>query len=197
MAKQQSRSEQLRLTISTYRTGFYIAAAASLVAGLLILMFPATVEKFAMVLLAIYALVSGVIYLAMGFIAKDAPASSRTTRILAGVIFLLAGILAFSFMGAATAVLTNIVGIAVGVMWIAEGAMTIMMLRGKEASTGIIVYAVVAIAAGVLLLLTPVWGNAVLRWLLGFSLVGLGISQAIRAYTTSASLTVDMEEDDA
>ena len=41
--------------------------------------------------------------------------------------------------------------------------------------------------AGIILLLSPLWGAIVLWWLLGISLVVLGIIQVVRAFTFKAA----------
>lgn len=45
-----------------------------------------------------------------------------------------------------------------------------------------VVFVVAGIVAGIVLLLSPLWGAAVLWWLLGISLVVLGIINIVRAF---------------
>ena len=46
-----------------------------------------------------------------------------------------------------------------------------------------IIFAVISIIAGIVLLFSPLWGAAILWWLLGIALIVLGIINVVRAFT--------------
>ena len=79
------------------------------------------------------------------------------------------------------------IGILVGIMWIVEGvvALTTIGLSGSKGWS--VFFAILSIVAGIVLLFSPLWGAIVLWWLLGISLVVLGIIQMIRAFTFKAA----------
>ena len=68
-------------------------------------------------------------------------------------------------------------------MWIVEGVVSLSTL-GDAASKGwTIFFAILSIIAGIVVLFSPIWGTVVLWWLLGISLVVLGIINIVRAFT--------------
>ena len=76
-------------------------------------------------------------------------------------------------------------GILVGVMWIIEGVVSLSTLSDSRSKGWTIFFAILSIVAGIVLLFSPLWGALVLWWVLGISLVILGIVQIIRAFTFS------------
>lgn len=181
MAKKGISGESVRVTFSTYRWGFSIAGATAVIVGLLILLVPTFVTNTIAILIALYALVAGVLFLYIGVTGKELSALTKLGRLVSGLVFVMAAVLIFTFMDSATGLLTNIVGVTVGVMWLVDGVMTLLLMRDGTSSGWVIGYAVAAVAAGVVLVLTPIWGPEVLRWLVGFSLVILGFAQVLRA----------------
>ena len=80
------------------------------------------------------------------------------------------------------------IGILVGIMWIVEGIVALSTL-GDAASKGwSIFFAILSIIAGIVVLFSPVWGTLVLWWLLGISLIVLGIINIVRAFTFKGDL---------
>jgi uncharacterized membrane protein HdeD (DUF308 family) len=77
-------------------------------------------------------------------------------------------------------------GILVGIMWIVEGVVALTTLGGARSKAWTAFFAILSIVAGIILLFSPLWGAVVLWWLLGISLVVLGILQIVRAFTFTA-----------
>ena len=114
--------------------------------------------------------------------------------LLAGIAFITAGIVMLSFLSASAVVLANVLGVILGILWMVEGVSALMLLRGRVEQNALATgYAIVALVIGVLLLLTPVWGTAFLRWMIGFGLVLLGIAQVYRAAMASREIKVNVE----
>ena len=133
-------------------------------------------------IIAIYAIVAGLVYAGLGIFSKNRGGWSRVGHIALGVLFIIAGIVAFLNLGATTAWLTIFVGILVGIMWIVEGIVALSTL-GDAASKGwSIFFAIISIIAGIILLFSPLY-VAALWWLLGIALVVLGIINIVRAFT--------------
>ena len=194
MADKTSASEKLRVTITTYRWGFGIAGLVAIAMGIVVLVWPNEIVKIAALLVGIYAVLSGLIYIFTAIRAKELKSLARITRVVAGIAFITAGIVMLSFLSASAVVLANVLGVILGILWMVEGVSALMLLRGRVEQNALATgYAIVALVIGVLLLLTPVWGTAFLRWMIGFGLVLLGIAQVYRAAMASREIKVNVE----
>lgn len=194
MADKTSASEKLRVTITTYRWGFGIAGLVAIAMGIFVLVWPNEIVKIAALLVGIYAVLSGLIYIFTAIRAKELKSLARITRVIAGIAFITAGIVMLSFLSASAVVLANVLGVILGILWMVEGVSALMLLRGRvEQNALATAYAIVALVIGVLLLLTPFWGTAFLRWMIGFGLVLLGIAQVYRAAMASREIKVNVE----
>ena len=194
MADKTSASEKLRVTITTYRWGFGIAGLVAIAMGIFVLVWPNEIVKIAALLVGIYAVLSGLIYIFTAIRAKELKSLARITRVIAGIAFITAGIVMLSFLSASAVVLANVLGVILGILWMVEGVSALMLLRGRVEQNALATgYAIVALVIGVLLLLTPVWGTAFLRWMIGFGLVLLGIAQVYRAAMASREIKVNIE----
>ena len=194
MADKTSASEKLRVTITTYRWGFGIAGLVAIAMGIFVLVWPNEMVKIAALLVGIYAVLSGLIYIFTAIRAKELKSLARITRVVAGIAFITAGIVMLSFLSASAVVLANVLGVILGILWMVEGVSALMLLRGRVEQNALATgYAIVALAIGVLLLLTPVWGTVFLRWMIGFGLVLLGIAQVYRAAMASREIKVNIE----
>lgn len=194
MADKTSASEKLRVTITTYRWGFGIAGLVAIAMGIFVLVWPNEMVKIAALLVGIYAVLSGLIYIFTAIRAKEIKSLARITRVVAGIAFITAGIVMLSFLSASAVVLANVLGVILGILWMVEGVSALMLLRGRVEQNALATgYAIVALVIGVLLLLTPVWGTAFLRWMIGFGLVLLGIAQVYRAAMASREIKVNIE----
>ena len=194
MADKTSASEKLRVTITTYRWGFGIAGLVAIAMGIFVLVWPNEMVKIAALLVGIYAVLSGLIYIFTAIRAKELKSLARITRVVAGIAFITAGTVMLSFLSASAVVLANVLGVILGILWMVEGVSALMLLRGRVDQNALATaYAIVALVIGVLLLLTPVWGTAFLRWMIGFGLVLLGIAQVYRAAMASREIKVNVE----
>ncbi|MGQ3255962.1 MAG: DUF308 domain-containing protein, partial [Microbacterium aurantiacum] len=91
-------------------------------------------------------------------------------------------------LGQTTVWLALFLGILVGIMWIVEGIVALSTL-GDAASKGwSIAFAILSIIAGLVLLFSPIWGAVVLWWLIGISLIVLGLVNIIRAFTFKGAI---------
>ena len=169
--------------VNGIRTALGIAGILSIIVGILILVWPAKTAMVVTAIIAIYAIAAGLVYAGLGIFSKNKGGWSRVGHIALGVLFIIAGIVAFLNLGAATAWLAVFLGILVGILWIVEGVVALSTL-GDAASKGwTVFFAIVSILAGIVLLFSPLLGIGVLWWLLGIALVVLGIIQIVRAFT--------------
>lgn len=175
----------------TLRMIAIVTGVISLIAGLVIVIWPFKSAVAVTVLIAIYTLVAGIIDIALAVVSKGLSGWLRVGLALLGVLFVVASIVAFSNLASTTALLGVFVSTFLGIAWIFEGVVTLFALGGPKdpfspvvRSKGwTIAYAIVSILAGIVLLVSPMLA-AVWLWLfIGASLLVFGVIQIVRAAT--------------
>ena len=165
------------------RTALGVGGVLAIVAGIILLWQPAGAAKFVTGVLAVYAIAVGLVYLGLGIFSKERGGWSRVGHILLGLLFVVAGVVAFANLGPTAASLVLFVAIFIGVSWIVEGIVSLSTL-GLAASKGwTIFFAIVSILAGLYLVISPLAGVVVLWWVLAASLIAIGVLNVIRAIT--------------
>lgn len=173
---------RIERTIEKYRVALGVAGVAAVIAGLFILLWPQAVVSIVTIIVASYAIVAGIIYLGVGLFSQVLGTWSKIGRIAAGAVFVIVGVVALVHLATTNQIAVLLIGILVGLMWLVEGAVTLTLLvNNKDANGWTIAYAIIAIIAGVLVMLSPMWGFEVLKWMFGASFIALGIAQLIRA----------------
>lgn len=165
------------------RTALGIGGALSIILGILILVWPGKTAMVVTAIIAIYAIVAGLVYAGLGIFAAAKGGWSRFGHILLGVLFIIAGVVAFMNLGATAVWLAVFLGILVGIMWIIEGVVALSTLGAAPSKGWTVFFAIISIIAGITLLFSPLWGALVLWWILGISAVVLGVIQVIRAFS--------------
>ncbi|WP_106813847.1 HdeD family acid-resistance protein [Microbacterium timonense] len=176
-------SEAGKSAVNGIRTALGVGGILAVIVGILILVWPGKTAAVVTAIIAIYAIAAGLVYAGLGIFAKTKGGWARVGHIVLGILFIIAGVVALFNIGQATAWLALFLGILVGILWIVEGVVALSTL-GDAASKGwSIFFAILSIIAGIILLFSPLWGAAVLWWLLGIALVVLGIINIVRAFT--------------
>ena len=176
-------SEAEKSAVNGIRTALGVGGVLALIVGVLILVWPGKTAAVITAIIAIYAIAAGLVYAGLGIFAKTKGGWARVGHIALGILFIIAGVVALFNLGQTTAWLALFLGILIGIMWIVEGIVALSTL-GDAASKGwSIFFAILSIIAGVIILFAPVWGAAVLWWILGISLIVLGIINIVRAFT--------------
>ncbi|GAA2015285.1 HdeD family acid-resistance protein [Microbacterium ulmi] len=176
-------SEAGKSAVNGIRTALGVGGVLSLIVGILILVWPGKTAVVVAAIIAIYAIAAGLVYAGLGIFSKDKGGWSRLGHIALGVVFIIAGIVAFLNLAQTTAWLAVFLGILVGIMWIVEGIVALSTLGDAPSKAWSIFFAIISIIAGITLLFSPFWGAAVLWWLLGIALIVLGILNIVRAFT--------------
>jgi uncharacterized membrane protein HdeD (DUF308 family) len=158
-----------------------VAGFVAALAGIAILVWPTHVWKVITVIIAIYAIIAGIVYIVVGATGKDIGVGGRIGHILLGVLYVVAGCFAFGQLNATAAFLAIFVAIMIGIMWVMEGFVSLFVVSKGESSPWTIVFAIISILAGLTLVSSPLWGAVFLWWLLGISLIVLGLLNAFRA----------------
>jgi uncharacterized membrane protein HdeD (DUF308 family) len=181
-------SSVARSAVNGIRIALGVGGAVAVIVGIVILVWPGRAAEVVTAMIAIYAIVAGLIYAALGIFSRSMHAWPRIGHILLGALFVIAGIVAFLNLTATTVWLALFLGILVGVMWIVEGVVALTTLHDTGSRAWSIFFAILSIIAGVILLFSPLMGAVVLFWLLGISLIVLGVFQVIRAFTFGRAL---------
>lgn len=172
--------------VNGIRTALGIGGVLAVIAGILILIFPAGVAAVAVAIIAIYAIAAGLVYAGLGIFSKTKGGWSRIGHIVLGVLFIIAGIVALANLASTTVWFAAFFGIFVGIAWIIEGIVSLSTLGAAASKGWTVIFAIISIIAGIVLLFSPLWGAAVLIILLGISLIVLGLIQVVRAFTFSS-----------
>jgi len=172
-----------RFATNGIRTALGLSGLIALIVGILILIWPGKTAVVMTAIIAIYAVVGGLVYLGLGIFSKTMRGWARIGHIILGAIYVAAGVIAFANLTRTAVFLAAFLGILVGIMWIVEGVVALTTLAGARSKGWTAFFAILSIAAGIVLLLSPLWGAVVLWWLLGISLVVLGILQIARAFS--------------
>ncbi len=179
-----------RSVINTLRAAIGVSGALSLVIGVVILVWPVKTAAVVAGIIAIYAVIAGVVNLAIGIFSRRIGGWARVGYLVLGVVFLLAAGFAFSNLTAAAAGLATLVGVLFGISWIVEGVVGLTMVGDSPSKVWTIVYAIIGIVAGIMVLTSPMWGAAVLWLLLGVTLLALGVVQIIRAFRFGSTAAI-------
>ncbi|MFD9395316.1 HdeD family acid-resistance protein [Streptomyces sp. NPDC060000] len=161
------------------------SAVATLVPGILILVWPDETLHVLAVLIGLYLLVTGVFRFVAAFARGDH--GERLTGLLLAVLYVVAGVLCLRNPLQTIATLSLIVG----VLWLVSGILTLFTaLATRELPhRGVVLgAAVLAIVAGIVVLALPTESARALTRLLGLWLILLGLVEAAVAFAWRAAL---------
>ncbi len=168
---------------NSIRTALGIGGVLALIAGIIIVVQPAGAAKFVTLILAIYAIAAGLVYLGLAIFTKGKSGWGRIGYILLGLVFIAAGIIAFVNPVSTTAWLAFFVALMIGIAWIIEGIVSLSTLGDTSSKGWTIFFAIVSIVAGIYLLFSPILGALALWLILGIALIVIGVLNIIRAFS--------------
>lgn len=161
------------------------SAVATLVPGVLLLVWPDATLHVLAVLLGLYLLVTGGFRFVAVFAREEH--GERLPGLLLAVLFILAGVLCLRNPLQTIAALSLIVG----VVWLVSGVLTLytaIVAKGLPHRGVVAGVAVIGIVAGVVVLALPTESARALTRLLGLWLVLLGLAEAVAALAWRAAL---------
>lgn len=176
--------------IRSVRTFLAVSGVIALIAGIVLLVWPGKSAVLVTGLVAGYLILGGLVYLGLGIFSGAGGGWARTGHIILGLVYVVAGVVAFANLAAAAVTLAVVVAIFIGISWIVDGAVALSLLGHSRTKVWTMLYAVLGIIAGVTVIFSPVFAAAVLWMILGISLVVLGIGQIVRAFTLKKATTV-------
>ena len=190
MTSASSFEEDLRTldkkVVNTIRGALGVSGLISLIIGVVILAWPVKTATVVAGFVAVYALIAGVVNIAIGIFSRKLRGWARVGYLVLGVVFLITGVLAFANLQTAAGALADLVGLVFGPAWIVEGVVALALIGDSPPKLWTVVYAIITVVAGAVLMTSPLWGAAILWLLLGISLVVFGIVQVIRAFRFGA-----------
>ena len=134
------------------RTVWAIRAAAALIIGILVLVWPLATVSILAILLGIYFVILGVVRVIQGFVDKDLNGGGKAANFIIGALILAAGVIVIKnpFETAVFIVLL------VGISWIFEGIATLVdTARGHGDGVSILIGILIALAGVVVVLFAP------------------------------------------
>lgn len=177
-----------RPTADSLRTVLGVGGLVAALIGALILLFPGKTGQLAMsiiaVMIALYAVIAGAIYLGSAIFSKAVSGWDRTANVLLGLLYLAAGVVVFVDLAFTAQLLASFLGLFIGVVWVFEGIFAMTARKGSAHRGWSIFYGIVSLIAGFVLISSPWLGAITLWWLLGISMLVLGVVQAVRAFST-------------
>lgn len=160
-----------------------ISGVLALIAGIVVLVWPAKSAVIVTGILASYLIIAGIVYIGLGIFSGKGGGWSRVGHIVLGLLYIVAGVIAFANLGAAAATLAIIVVVFIGISWIIDGIVALSLLGQDGSRIWTVLYAVLSVIAGVYVLFNVLVAGIALWIFLGVSLVVLGLAQIIRAIT--------------
>jgi uncharacterized membrane protein HdeD (DUF308 family) len=153
-----------------------LGALASLVIGVLLLVWPSRTLEVIAILIGIELLLVGAIQLGLAF---GQPSGSRTGPVVAGAVAAIAGLIVMRHPGGSLLV----IALAVGIFLVLAGIMKLISAFDAVAGRGwLILSAVVDVAVGVVIVAWPSFGVSSLAVLLGIVLIVRGLIECAGAF---------------
>jgi uncharacterized membrane protein HdeD (DUF308 family) len=170
------------LILSIWRKVSLVVGLASLILGLILLFWPGRTLIVIAALVGVWLVVLGISRIADAVTGRTAGTVSRGFSALAGVIYIVAGILVLANLEASLRFLAILFGVILVASGLSEIIAGITRFRGAGATTLAILIGLVNIAVGVLVLFWPDITLLALAWIAAVWLILLGILQLYFAY---------------
>jgi uncharacterized membrane protein HdeD (DUF308 family) len=169
-------------TVRWFRIALWIGAALSIIIGIVILAWPQSTLEVVAFFFGLYFFIVGLIRVVVGIIDRDISTGWRVASIVLGVLLLIVGVFALKDPGATLVLLALLIGIS----WIVEGIITLTQVSGAKTKWFPIVFGILAIIAGIICIFVPLWSLAVLTVFAAWTLIVLGVVQAVSAVSLRA-----------
>ncbi|GAA1480228.1 HdeD family acid-resistance protein [Gordonia sinesedis] len=149
------------------------AGLVGIVLGVLIVVWPDTSTLVAAVIFGVYLVISGVAQVLLGLFVH-LPGAPRALVLVSGVLSVVLGVVCFRDQMQSVVLLA----IWVGVGWIMAGFATLTSFTAIGASRVLrAVEGILMVAAGVVLIVSPIESLTALIWLTGILLIAIGVIQ--------------------
>jgi uncharacterized membrane protein HdeD (DUF308 family) len=174
---------QAKSLFKSIRISLAVAGVLALVAGIVLLVWPVKSAVIVTAIFASYLIIAGLVYIGLGIFSSAKGGWARVGHIVLGLLYVVAGVIAFFNLSAAAATLALVVVIFIGISWIVDGVVALTLLGSDGSRVWTLLYAILSIIAGIIVLFSPLVAGFAFWLLLGISLIVLGIIQIVRAIT--------------
>ncbi|WP_300265096.1 HdeD family acid-resistance protein [Microbacterium sp.] len=165
------------------RIALAVSGAIALIAGIVLLVWPGKTLVLVTGIIASYLIVAGVVYVGLGIFSGKKGGWARAGHIVLGLLYIAAGVIGFLNLQQTAATLALITVIFIGISWIVDGVVSLTLLNRDGSRAWTIIYAIFSIVAGAIVIFSPLLAAIALWWILGVTLIVLGIIQIVRAIT--------------
>lgn len=176
-----SRNDLQSSVDKSTRLALICAGVLGILFGLAILIWPTKAVVAVTVIIAIYAVIAGIVAIVTGIVSKALGTGGRIGSVLLGLLYLVAGILAFTELKQTAAFLVVFVSVLLGFLWIMEGFTSLFSLGDASSKGWTIAFAIISIIAGISLITSPLWTGLFLWALMGIAMVVIGVLNVVRA----------------
>ena len=176
-------SASRKAAVNSVRTTLGIGGALAIVVGIAVLIWPEKTEVAVTAIIAAYVIIAGVVYAGLGIFARGVRGGTRFGYLALGLIFILAGIVAFVNLAVTTELVAAFIGIMIAILWIVEGVVALSTLKDVASKGVTLAYAILNVVAGIVVFISVLGDKNVLWMLMGISLAVLGLVQLIRAFS--------------
>lgn len=163
------------------RIALAISGAIALIAGIVLLVWPGKTLVLVTGIIASYLIVAGIVYVGLGAFSGNKGGLSRAGHIVLGLLYIAAGVIGFLNLQQTAATLALITVIFIGISWIVDGVVSLTLLHRDGSRAWTIIYAIFSIVAGAIVIFSPLLAAIALWWILGVTLIVLGVIQIVRA----------------
>ncbi|MEZ5210567.1 MULTISPECIES: HdeD family acid-resistance protein [unclassified Gordonia (in: high G+C Gram-positive bacteria)] len=159
---------------------------ASIVLGIIVLVWPGKTLVVVAVLFGIYLLISGIFQVIATFGVPDADGWWRLLTFVSGTLSVILGVIALRHLGSSLALLA----IWIGITWIFRGFSNLSLFAGSPGVPGRvagIILSIITVIAGIILIVSPLTSIATLALVSGILLVVVGVFEVIDAFSLRSS----------
>ncbi|NUO56297.1 MAG: hypothetical protein HOV71_16595 [Hamadaea sp.] len=168
--------------LSTWRQMSLIGGVVAILLGIVLLIWPDRTLLVLAALLGIWLVILGIVRLADALTGRELGGASRGFSALAGVIYVIAGIVVLANLHASL----KFIALLIGLIWIFSGVSEIISgftrVRGRGAKIGAILLGLINVALGVVVLFWPGITLIVLVWITAIWLIIIGLVQLYIAW---------------
>ena len=129
-----------------------VSGAIALIAGIVLLVWPLKSAVIVTGIFATYLVIAGLVYIGLGIFSKVKGGWARVGHIVLGLVYIVAGVIAFANLGVAAATLALVVVIFIGISWIVDGVVALSLLGQDGSRVWTLLYALLSIIAGIVVL---------------------------------------------
>ena len=169
--------------VKSLRVFLAVSGVIALIAGIVMLVWPVKTAFVLTGIIAAYLIVAGVVYIGLGIFSAGKSGWARVGHIVLGLLYIVAGVIAFSNIQTAALLFATVTVIFIGVSWIFDGVVSLTLMGQDGSKTWTLIYALLSIVAGIAVISLGLAAVPFFWLFLAISLVVLGVAQIVRAIT--------------